>query len=365
MLDGIPPHTFSVIMATPPFTASPYKTEMSLGDRYLCALPVNKIAAETSLLLMWCNGPTLMRAAWLCHAWGFTYETVAFVWVKTNERAQPHSVSVGKYTNPGTEFGLVATKGAGFSLIAEHLDQVFAAPRTADSVKPREMRDMVDEMTGRDRTLRKIELFSPTPADTKWSVWGDMVKRRFDAEPQEPHEPQEPKTVTDDEQQAEPTDKENEAPDYQKMDPSGGTSHGPRDAEDDGVTEDTHQNQATSAASVLCSSAPQKTVYGAGTPCGSLRNPRPRHRTRLELTVGQKLALAELSSFELNENQEASFDFQRCLIRHSLSDPRHVSHTDMNHREYSGRDQLDQRTLGLYNGQALALGEFGEFGSWS
>jgi hypothetical protein len=220
---------------------------------------------------------------------------------------------------------------------------------------------MVDEMTGRDRTLRKIDLFSPTPADTKWSVWGDMVDERYDAEPQEPREPQESKKVTDDEQQADPTDKEDEAPDHQKMDPSGGTLHGARDAEDDGVTEETHQNQMTSAASVLCSSAPQKTVYDAATPCGSLRNPRPRHKTRLELTVGQKLALAELSSFQLNENQEASFDFQRCLIRHSLSDPRHVSHTDMNHREYSGRDQLDQRALGLDEGQTLALGEFG---SW-
>jgi N6-adenosine-specific RNA methylase IME4 len=346
MLDGIPPHAFSVIMATPPFTASLCKAEMSLGDRDLCALPVNKIAAESSLLLMWCNGATLMRAAWLCHAWGFTYETVAFVWVKTSERAEPLSVSDGKYTNPGTEFVLVATKGAGFSLIAEHLDQVFAAPRSSDSVKTREMRVMIDEMTGRDSNLRKIDLFSPTPADTKWSVWGDMVEEMSVVEPQEPQEPEKPqapqetKALTGDEQQAEPTDKEDNAPDHQKTDPSDGTN--------------THQKQVTSAASVLCSSAPQKSEDDAATRRRNLR-------TRLELTVGQKLALAELSSFQLNENQEASFDFQRCLIRHSLSDPRHVSHTDVNHREYSGRDQLDQRALGLDEGQALALGEFG---SW-
>ena len=173
MLDGIPPHEFSVIMVAPPFSVSLCKADVSPPDRDLCALPVNKIAAESSLLLMWCNGPTLTRAARLCHAWGFRYETVAFVWIKTNERAEPQSVPVGKYTKPGTEFVLVATKGAGYSLIAEHLDQVFAAPRTPDSVKPREMRVMIDEMTGRDRNLRKIDLFSPTPADTKWSVWGD------------------------------------------------------------------------------------------------------------------------------------------------------------------------------------------------
>jgi len=205
------------------------------------------------------------------------------------------------------------------------------------------MRVMIDEMTGRDSNLRKIDLFSPT---SKWSVWGDMVEEMSVAEPQEPQEPEKPqapqetKALTDDEQHTEPTDKEDKAPDHQKTDPSDGTN--------------THQKQVTSAASVLCSSAPQKSEDDAATRRGNLR-------TRLELTVGQKLALAELSFFELNENQDASFDFQRCLIRHNSSDPRHARHTDMNHREYSGRDQHDQRTLGLNEGQTLALGEFG---SW-
>jgi hypothetical protein len=212
----------------------------------------------------------------LCDSWGFTYETVAFVWIKTNQRAEPQSNRHGRYTNPGTEFVLVATKGDGSTLIAEHTDQVFAAPRTGDSRKPHDMRDMVDAMTGRDPKLHKIDLFSRCPADTKWSAWGDGAH----------------------EQPSDPTDREEEASDQQKSKPSGGASQDAHDTEeDDGVL-----------------------------PCHQLDHPklptrtgqaRPSQSFRMKLTTGQKAALGQLSSFELNENQEASFDFQKVLMRHN------------------------------------------------
>jgi len=169
-------------MADPPFryerrkghgVADNHYTTMS--DDELRSLPVGEKASKTALLLLWCSGPTLPRAVALCKAWGFTYKTVAFVWVKTNKRGEPQSIGLGHYPRPGAEFVLVATKGKGASLIAKRPDQVFAAPRTRHSQKPREMRSMIDAMTGRNRELRKLELFSRTAADTGWSVWGDQV----------------------------------------------------------------------------------------------------------------------------------------------------------------------------------------------
>jgi N6-adenosine-specific RNA methylase IME4 len=106
---------------------------------------------------------------------------VAFVWIKTNKRAEPQSMGLGYYTRPGTEFVLVATKGRGASLIAQRPDQVFAAPRQAHSQKPHELRGIVDVMTGRDRNLRKLELFSRSGSDMTWSVWGDQVAPDFEA----------------------------------------------------------------------------------------------------------------------------------------------------------------------------------------
>jgi len=187
MLRDMPSDTFAVIMADPPFrykrrkghgVADNHYTTMS--DDELRALPVGEKASKEALLILWCSGPTLPRAVALCKAWGFTYKTVAFVWVKTNKRGEPQSMGLGYYTRPGAEFVLVATKGKGASLIAKRPDQVFTAPRTKHSQKPHEMRSMVDAMTGRNRDLRKLELFSRTAADTRWSVWGDQVPEADD-----------------------------------------------------------------------------------------------------------------------------------------------------------------------------------------
>lgn len=323
MLDGIPLEEYSVIMAAPPFSEAHPSTAAPPSDSELRALPVGKIASETCLLLLWCSGLTMVRAMALCDSWGFTYETVAFVWIKTNQRAEPQSNRHGGYTNPGTEFVLVASKGDGSTLIAEHADQVFAAPRTGDSRKPHEMRDMVDAMTGRDPKLHKIDLFSRNPADTKWSAWGDGAR----------------------EQSSNPTDREEEASDQLKSKPSGGTSQGVPDTEEDDGVSPCHQ---------LDDPTLPLTPRSTG-------QPRPSQSFRMKLTAGQKAALGQLSSFELNENQEASFDFQKVLMRHN---PGALSHLGLKRDcGVSPRQQLDQRTLALTEGQKLALGEFGSLRS--
>ena len=53
---------------------------MSLAD--IKALPVGELADKDCALFMWITFP-LLREAWdVVEAWGFTYKSVAFVWVK-------------------------------------------------------------------------------------------------------------------------------------------------------------------------------------------------------------------------------------------------------------------------------------------
>ena len=58
-----------------------------MGIEELCALPVADLAAPDSALFLWATFPQLPEALRLIKAWGFTYKTVAFVWLKKNKKA--------------------------------------------------------------------------------------------------------------------------------------------------------------------------------------------------------------------------------------------------------------------------------------
>ena len=58
---------------------------MSISD--LCALPVADIAAVDSALFLWATFPQLPAALKLIRAWGFTYKTIAFLWLKKNKKS--------------------------------------------------------------------------------------------------------------------------------------------------------------------------------------------------------------------------------------------------------------------------------------
>jgi N6-adenosine-specific RNA methylase IME4 len=47
-------------------------------------LPVGDLGADRSHLYMWATFPMLTDALYVMDAWGYTYKTVAFVWIKVN-----------------------------------------------------------------------------------------------------------------------------------------------------------------------------------------------------------------------------------------------------------------------------------------
>ena len=88
---------YRVIYADPPWTFSTYSRKgkgrsaeahydcMTLSD--IKALPVAEWASDDCVLLLWATDPLLEKAFDVIRAWGFTYKTVGFYWVKLNKYA--------------------------------------------------------------------------------------------------------------------------------------------------------------------------------------------------------------------------------------------------------------------------------------
>lgn len=74
-------------------------------------MPVADLAAPDSALFLWATFPQLPEALRLIEAWGFTYKSVAFVWLKKNKKADSWFYGLGFWTRGNAEICLLATKG--------------------------------------------------------------------------------------------------------------------------------------------------------------------------------------------------------------------------------------------------------------
>ena len=61
-------------------------------------MPVADLAAPDSALFLWATFPQLPEALRLIEAWGFTYKSVAFVWLKKNKKADSWFYGLGFWT---------------------------------------------------------------------------------------------------------------------------------------------------------------------------------------------------------------------------------------------------------------------------
>jgi N6-adenosine-specific RNA methylase IME4 len=182
MCKNLPSDHFSIIYADPPFEYSrkvgsgvANNHYMTMTDKELFQMEVPRVCTKDSALFLWCSGPTMTRALELMKAWGFTYKTVGFVWVKTS-KVTVDKLGLGKYTRPGTKFVLIRVKGKFASRLNPKLrpDQVMLGPRGAHSAKPMAFRDKIASMIPDDDCIC-LELFSRIDANEGWSVWGDQA----------------------------------------------------------------------------------------------------------------------------------------------------------------------------------------------
>ena len=106
------------------------------------ALPVGELAAKDCALFLWITFPCLCEALEVLTAWGFSYKTVAFVWVKQNRRNDDLFTGMGYWTRANAEICILATKGHPKRVDAG-VRQVILSHIEEHSKKPDEARERI------------------------------------------------------------------------------------------------------------------------------------------------------------------------------------------------------------------------------
>lgn len=150
---------YSAIYADPPWRFATYSAKgkgrspeahydcMSLDD--IKALPVADLAAPDCCLFLWVTNPTLPQALDVMAAWGFTYKTVAFCWIK------PRFMGLGYWTRANAELCLLGTRGKPKRRSAS-VRMLVESPRLQHSRKPDEVRAGIERLV----TGPYVELFA-------------------------------------------------------------------------------------------------------------------------------------------------------------------------------------------------------------
>ena len=134
-------------------------------------MPVADLAAPDSALFLWATFPQLPEALRLIEAWGFTYKSVAFVWLKKNKKADSWFYGLGFWTRGNAEICLLATKGHPKRQAAD-IHQFIISPIQEHSRKPEEAREKIVALMG---DVPRVELFA-RQSPPGWDVWGNEVE---------------------------------------------------------------------------------------------------------------------------------------------------------------------------------------------
>lgn len=134
----------------------------TLKTDILKTLPVDRIAADDSLLFLWTTNPHLQQAMELGASWGFDYKTVAFVWNKMVHNP-------GQYTLSYCEMCLLFKRGRiPKPRGARNIKQLVEQKRTEHSEKPEAIAQNIEKMFP---SQKKIELFARN-SRSGWDAWG-------------------------------------------------------------------------------------------------------------------------------------------------------------------------------------------------
>ena len=177
--DGLSEH--SLIYADPPWQYQRSKVQGAAENHYptmsideLCALPVAQLAAPDSALFLWATFPQLPEALRLIEAWGFTYKSVAFVWLKLNRKSPTWFYGLGYWTRGNAEICLLAKRGHP-KRYSKSVHQFIISPVEEHSKKPDITREKIIELAG---DLPRAELFARQKIPG-WDAWGNEVDSVF------------------------------------------------------------------------------------------------------------------------------------------------------------------------------------------
>lgn len=172
---------YKIIYADPPWQYKVYSKKgmgRSAESHYptmdiekIKALPVGKLADRDCVLFLWVTVPCLLDGLSVLTSWGFTYKTVAFVWVKQNKLADSLFWGMGYWTRANAELCILATRGRPKRASAR-VHQVIMTHIEEHSKKPQEARDRIVQLMG---DVSRIELFARMKPEG-WDVWGNEVE---------------------------------------------------------------------------------------------------------------------------------------------------------------------------------------------
>ena len=136
---GLPLGHFGALLVDVPWNFATYSDKgrdrspdyRLISLREVMELPVASLAKPDCVLFHWGIWSMLPQALAVIEAWGFTYKSCAFVWMKPQ-------IGLGFWTRQQSEFCLLATRGRPKRLHAD-VRQGIIAPRREHSRKPDEV----------------------------------------------------------------------------------------------------------------------------------------------------------------------------------------------------------------------------------
>jgi len=171
---------YKIIYADPPWSYTDKAAAGSRGASFkydvldtmgISLLPISDLAADDSVCFMWATMPMLPDAFEVMKAWGFKYKTVAFVWVKTNKKADSDFFGMGNWTRANAEIVLLGVKGKP-KRVSASIRQVLRSPIMRHSQKPDEIRTRIVDLMG---DVPRVELFAREKA-SGWDSWGNEIE---------------------------------------------------------------------------------------------------------------------------------------------------------------------------------------------
>lgn len=103
-------------------------------------------------------------------AWGFTYKTCAFSYVKLNKSGNGYFFGLGYWTHGNVEVCLLATKGKP-KRISKSVAQLIVQPRGEHSAKPVETYNRIEQLLEGPY----LELFARPPLRPNWTQIGEEL----------------------------------------------------------------------------------------------------------------------------------------------------------------------------------------------
>jgi N6-adenosine-specific RNA methylase IME4 len=148
---------FDIILADPPWLFSAWNAKKSnrhVSHKYqlmdvdaICNLQATQLASENCALFLWATWPNIKDAFRVIDAWGFTYRTLAWEWVKSNRSGMGFHFGMGYYTRANPEPCLLAVRGR-MPVQSHSISALIYSPVREHSRKP-------------DDQYRKIEALYP------------------------------------------------------------------------------------------------------------------------------------------------------------------------------------------------------------